>query len=903
MVEKKKFKKIILNTRLYDKEFFLYLIKEKLPKNITEKEWVLLFKNKSSTYIWEFLLEKKLENFYNFIVTLQFCMLFFDFSLPLTKYEELVYKDKKTFEVSYLMLKTVERLLSDNFNEMIKKDLDIIKNDSIWVGLNLDSFYFIGLPHINHDDLTKKKKKKNLSEKIIDVNIIISTLERIKEVVFYTKLHKKDENIYPETLLESLSYTKGYLICFSPKIVPYLKKYKYMRKLIKRKPLFIKTPEKKKLTFLESLDDNNFSTPIWMNNRNFNIVNDKNLNVYNRKLLEAPSNIENCVSNLNYLNSIEFFYDKFFFESLLKIIDSSNNIDKSLSTRASLYNTVLKINNNKDEGFTEINTDLPVLIQSASVLELIKTQLTYYDSFYFDNRLCSRIRVYPYPWPINYQLNHVIRNILLFKKKEDVDLLWEKFWGFGLVRKYLKDTSIFEYDINLDIKTKIDNLFIKNSIESSTTVQEKLKKESIYQLLIKISPKEIKNLNDKIDFSLGILEDFIGSNLEKDWKVWLDKIKLKKKKLPYLLNYQIALKNALNNNFSSVLWADASSNAIQLIVLRLNIKHPMLLKLVNIYDNDTGFSNIYEYITIKIKELNHKKIIKDLENILTKEQINFLQDIDNNKYLLMPSAYGMGKITYRKKLNEMLQADEREGIWNLLNDRQKNILSDYFWESAVKILKKVGFNMNEYKSICKNFSDTYGSDCFIWKTDLGVTIGPVSLKTSKREEILKKLNFLKLKIKETKDEEALRKLMNEVEKYKKKLSKNEKDFYKRTMVKTSKHKIFCRLYFKEKYDVNGRETQQTLVPNTIHAYDASIVHLCIKICKILKINLMVIHDSIGCNMLVLVFIKMIFKIVNVFFIDINNKKEIFPLYNKKKLKENELLELIKNILKSKNFFH
>lgn len=38
MVEKKKFKKIILNTRLYDKEFFLYLIKEKLPKNITEKE-------------------------------------------------------------------------------------------------------------------------------------------------------------------------------------------------------------------------------------------------------------------------------------------------------------------------------------------------------------------------------------------------------------------------------------------------------------------------------------------------------------------------------------------------------------------------------------------------------------------------------------------------------------------------------------------------------------------------------------------------------------------------------------------------------------------------------------------------------------------------------------------------
>ena len=146
---------------------------------------------------------------------------------------------------------------------------------------------------------------------------------------------------------------------------------------------------------------------------------------------------------------------------------------------------------------------------------------------------------------------------------------------------------------------------------------------------------------------------------------------------------------------------------------------------------------------------NHEKIIKKLNNKLNKEEINNLQDIDNNKYLLMPSSYGMGKFAYRKSLNEMLTNDEREEIWNKLEKKEKAILSDYFWETADEILNKLGFNLSEYKEICKKLYEKTNYNVFIWKNDLGITISPISIKNSKRHEIMKKINIFKIKNKKS----------------------------------------------------------------------------------------------------------------------------------------------------------
>jgi hypothetical protein len=50
------------------------------------------------------------------------------------------------------------------------------------VGVNLDSYYFLTLPHFNYDKLLIKKKQKNLYAKILDINLIVSTLENLDGV-------------------------------------------------------------------------------------------------------------------------------------------------------------------------------------------------------------------------------------------------------------------------------------------------------------------------------------------------------------------------------------------------------------------------------------------------------------------------------------------------------------------------------------------------------------------------------------------------------------------------------------------------------------------------------------------------------------------------------------------------
>jgi DNA-directed RNA polymerase len=122
------------------------------------------------------------------------------------------------------------------------------------------------------------------------------------------------------------------------------------------------------------------------------------------------------------------------------------------------------------------------------------------------------------------------------------------------------------------------------------------------------------------------------------------------------------------------------------------------------------------------------------------------------------------------------------------------------------------------------------------------------------------------------------------------------------MIQTEKNKIFARIYFKEKYSVDLRETRQSLIPNTIHCYDASVMHLAIQICKKIKINVLCIHDSMGCAPLALPMVKIIFKIANILIIEINSKKKIFPINTVQSINERELQVLFDNIINSKNFF-
>lgn len=878
--------------------FYNFLILKILEKNITCDDWLKLFKSKDYFNTWKFLKENKLEKHFNFILTTHVCEKYFDFSLEFSDIEKKFYDGKCKHEIRYYMIKTLEIILKNNFNEIIKNDLDIVDNKNVWVGINLDSLYFLNINHFNYNNLTKNKKNRLLYEKILKINLIVRTLERLRGVFFYTKLK---QNEYPQDLVQNINFTKGYLICFEPDLVTILRNYKYTRKLINTEPKTIDCA--KNITFLDSLKNSNFSTPIWLNENNLSITDYTNIKIFNKKLLKKNSKIKVCVSTLNFLNSIKLTHNAGLLDSIITIIEKNTNIHHTLSTKSSLKNMILLLNNEHTETFTEITSTLSTLIQSASILELIKEQLSYYPFFYLDHRLDLRLRIYCYPWPINYQLNHLIRVTLQLSNSPNIPDIWKNFWIHPLIKKYVDvNYNIFEFNLNPFIEEKIKLFFEDNFIISPSQTEDKLKKEYFYQLLIKLSPNSIKNTEDKILFSLNILDDFTSANMVEDWELWLKKLGKKNKKLPYILNYQNSLQGVKNNNFKNMFWSDASSNAIQLIVFRLKIDNSFLLKLVNIYDNDTGYTNIYEYITEKIKEKDHSIIIQNLKNKLTSDEINSLQDIDNNKYLLMPSTYGMGKFAYREKLDLMVSADHRKMVWTKLDKSEKSKISDYFWNLAEAILLDIGFNLSLYKNHCKSFYKSNNYDAFIWKNDLGITISPISLEKSKRHLLLKKLNTLKLKKKEILDSENNIKLDSQIKETKTQLQLDDKKFWKRTMVKTEKHKIYSRIYFREKYGIDRRETQQSLIPNTIHAYDSSVMHLSLQICKKLKIEVLTIHDSIGSHPLTLPLVKLIFKVANILLLDNNNKKNIFPLNNITPLDDFQLKRLFKEILKSKNFF-
>ncbi len=117
------------------------------------------------------------------------------------------------------------------------------------------------------------------------------------------------------------------------------------------------------------------------------------------------------------------------------------------------------------------------------------------------------------------------------------------------------------------------------------------------------------------------------------------------------------------------------------------------------------------------------------------------------------------------------------------------------------------------------------------------------------------------------------------------------------MIITKRNKIYARIYFPET-KIDKHKTRQSLVPNTIHSYDASIICFVTEICNEIGIGILPIHDSIGSKIITAPLVKIIFKIVNIEFMIKASKKEPFPLNKPIEFEE----KIIEKIIKSKNFF-
>ena len=849
-------------------------------------------------------LEKKIISEAEFI---NFKLCFDNFNINLDKInevEEKTYKEMNLSEIkrTWLIYKNFQKVTENIINDMIGIDIRLLSDKDTWVTKNMDSLYNIKLDHLvlNEEVLNKTlpKSKGKIRNKIIKCNIIITTLFRNEKIFIHNRL-KEDMEF---ELKEKIRYTKGYIVCIHPDLVNKMKSLEYYRKTITNNKIEIKA-NKEDMTVEEYLNNENYSKPIWVKDNNITDIKNKNIKILNNNLKEKIDT-KDFVENINFLNQIELKINKESLEKTYEFIDKEIEIQDLYITKNKLIENIYRIDEGKKSitiGEDTENIELQRMINSASVLEIIKKQVNRYETFYINNAYDSRMRIYAQTWPINYQLTHIIRATILINRKIDTEVVYENFKRNDIIKEnYIKCNDSLINRLNEENNRNIE-MIINEKMKWKE--YKEIKKECLIMLLSRLSPNNIKDINEKIYFGISMIDEFIEIDIKENWNYLKEKLKIKKNKIPYLISLKENLLKTINDDFSETYWLDASSNAIQLIALRMGCKNKYLLKLANIIDNDTEYENIYDYVNKKIKEEDHKNLIKSINNKLNKEEIDSLRDKEDSKYLIMPACYGMGKYKNRKNIENKLKENK---IWNRLEEKEKNKINDYFWEKTFKILEEIGFNLEEYKKICNELKDY---DAFMWKNDIGLTIAPITIVKSRRQELLKKENELKMKIKEIKNNkkinnERIEEIQNRIERIKEKVNIDDKEFWKRTMIKIENNKINKKIYIRipnVSGKIDKRMTLQALTPNTIHSYDASVMFLCIKICRELNIEILVIHDCIGCQLIHAPIVKKIFKIANIEIIKRSLQNKPFPI-KELNINKEEFEELKKAILESTNFF-
>jgi hypothetical protein len=75
----------------------------------------------------------------------------------------------------------------------------------------------------------------------------------------------------------------------------------------------------------------------------------------------------------------------------------------------------------------------------------------------------SRTRIYCENWPINYQLNHVVRNVIILKKEHNIGEIFEEFTKNNYIKKIINNYKILIIDkIKEETKTKLINYINDN---------------------------------------------------------------------------------------------------------------------------------------------------------------------------------------------------------------------------------------------------------------------------------------------------------------------------------------------------------------------------------------------------------------------------------------------------------
>lgn len=790
-------------------------------------------------------------------------------------------------------------------NEFVEIQIGNLGNR--WFVYPLSRIYNINIPlHLNDAEVKRilpKTKDVVLARKIIKNNIIISTLTRCSDIILYSRTSKNfslEESIYKE-----IGFTKGYVICVKPNLFNTLKSLVYTRKIYHKNPVRLEVIAEAKCTVYKALSNDTYNGNVWIGGDLSRFLDNKN------SFLAQEFNTDKLLNVLNTLNYTPLTYNSELFGRVFKASIASLKLVSGQNQN--ILNE--KIVDFTKEGDTlvfdedDINLNVQSDANKASILALIKKQfsrITQDDKgvFYLKYIYDRRTRVYVENWPLNYQLNHVVRSVICIAKSENLVLPYQRLLSHELYKKnYVPSKFLLVYKIGILDEVQVFLRRNKVSINIAFLLQRGwgclysieglIKLEVILNNLIKLAPKDQANLDKRLALAMTLCNQFLKDNLLNCSDFWLKKLNWGKADLVYLFKLQDDLTLVLSGNYDSTCWSDASNNAMQLITFRLKNWNKDLLKLINISENDGKFHNIYHYVSAKITELDHSELLKKLDYVLSQDDVNSFNTPEDTKYRIMPASYGMTLYGNFEKTNQKMITSNRVAAWSKLTRKQQILVASYLWTLTQKTLVNLGFDIEKFKSL----SQSHPYDSYWW-SDYGLPIVPIVEKTSNRQAILKSINRFEWSLKNTLDEVGAELLKVKITRLKTKLLKDDKDFWKRTRVKV-KDKVYTLRIPASTVELNKVKMKMALTPNSIHSYDASILIKVVEVCKDLGVNVLVVHDALGCQQKHAPLVNLVFRLVNIYFLKQNDEKPTFPYINEEHRVTNKV---ILDILESTKFF-
>lgn len=680
-------------------------------------------------------------------------------------------------------------------------------------------------------------------------------------------IYKKGEKVLNLSYISEYSVnSSGWSVIIDNSLFKKVGILQYIGKPYKLKPLKIEYHGD--MCVGDVVSNDKYSNPVWINNNKLiKYMNDG----YNLKYCD-PTKILNAI---NWLNSSKYYINYDYYIVISNFLLSDHKLAEFYLSNSKGF---LKLSNLDENKINRLNS-IKIIMNEVKGLRN--------NNFvYLTHLLDSRGRIYVNSLPINYQLDRFVRSFLYVKSDISKLEVWNNFiikydikniiksYKIFMVQKLnsnlfnkLVNSKFFNIDVNVDINYNLDNFI---NAEIACTLAFRLGNGVTFE--------------EKVDSGLNIIEQINKKN-------FLDLGCSKQKNIKKLVEIINMYYHISEKNLENIAWYnDASSNVIQLLIMKLFIYDEHILRVSNIFTNNTEYSNIYEFISFEFKKKSNNTIIKEIINPAIV------------KIRIMKGAYGQTYLEFNNDIKKIIN----NSSWESLNEDEKNETLKIIYDTMFDFLGETGEIIKNYLKFCKEYAKDH-KKCR-WISNAGIPVFITKEKIINRSEKRKKI--IKL-LHESKDNSK------SIDRINNSLNDDDINYLRKNLTirfNNNNHLIKIR-YRKKSNEIDKNKLQNSLCASSIHADDASILIHCINELKEINIPCFVIHDSIGSEICYSSIIKFIFKIKNIHFLKEILENDCFPFIDgqkndfidKRDKRKNNFIEKFEKIkleiLESDNFFN